>query len=75
MPTMRTLEVLSHFDTARDVLDAFAAVARDDDGRPAVVADLAGERVALGGERADGFGWTVPLPDLDHRRLAGEGVA
>jgi 8-oxo-dGTP pyrophosphatase MutT (NUDIX family) len=79
-PTMRTLTVLSHFDTARDAIDALAAVPRDELDRPAVVYDGGGERVALERDReADAagtaFGFTVPLPDLDRRALAREGVA
>jgi hypothetical protein len=39
-----------------------------------VLADFGGERVALPGDTADGFGWTVPLPDL-HPLRTREGVA
>jgi 8-oxo-dGTP pyrophosphatase MutT (NUDIX family) len=79
-PTMRTLTVLSQFETASDAIAALTSVPRDDAGRPAVVPDGGGERVALhdGAPHATaspGFGFTVPLPDLDHRALAREGVA
>jgi 8-oxo-dGTP pyrophosphatase MutT (NUDIX family) len=73
-PTMRSLTLLSHFRTTVDLLDALRRVPRDASGRPAIVGDGGGERVALHGEPAR-FGWTVPLPDLDHAALAREGVA
>jgi hypothetical protein len=38
------------------------------------VHDGGGERVALGLDSPTGFGWTVPLPDLDRRALVREGV-
>jgi hypothetical protein len=56
-------------------MDALARVARDGTGRPAVVPDGGGERVALDGDSGASFGWTVPLPDLDRHALAREGVA
>jgi 8-oxo-dGTP pyrophosphatase MutT (NUDIX family) len=77
-PTMRTLTLLSQFDTAADAIGALRNVARDEHGRPAIVADGGGERLALPGTvdlDAVTFGWTVPLPDLDHAALAREGVA
>jgi 8-oxo-dGTP pyrophosphatase MutT (NUDIX family) len=75
LPTMRTLEALARFSTASDVIGALAALEHDEAGRPAVLADFGGERVALPGDTADGFGWTVPLPDLHHPLRAREGVA
>jgi 8-oxo-dGTP pyrophosphatase MutT (NUDIX family) len=74
-PTMRTLTILTRFTSADDVIDALARVTRDDRRRPAIVADGGGERVALDGDAGTTFGWTVPLPDLDRRALAREGVA
>jgi 8-oxo-dGTP pyrophosphatase MutT (NUDIX family) len=74
-PTMRTLTILSRFGTAADVIDALVHSDRDARGRPATVADGGGERVALAGDASTSFGWTVPLPDLDRRALAREGVA
>ncbi|MDQ1520942.1 MAG: hypothetical protein QOI55_2015 [Actinomycetota bacterium] len=74
-PTMRTLSIMSRFETAREAIDALAGVAHDDAGRPEVVSDGGGERVALAGDAPGAFGWTVPLPDLDRRALAREGVA
>jgi 8-oxo-dGTP pyrophosphatase MutT (NUDIX family) len=74
-PTMRTLTILSRFATADELMDALARVARDGTGRPAVVPDGGGERVALDGDSGASFGWTVPLPDLDRHALAREGVA
>jgi 8-oxo-dGTP pyrophosphatase MutT (NUDIX family) len=74
-PTMRTLQILSRFDTADAVLGALDRVTRDEQGRPAIVGDGGGERVALDGDAKPSFGWTVPLPDLDRRALAREGVA
>ena len=76
-PTLRTLTVLSAFTRTDEALRALHAVARDDHGRPQVVNDGGGERVALAGDAGAPavFGWTVPLPDLDPRALAREGVA
>jgi 8-oxo-dGTP pyrophosphatase MutT (NUDIX family) len=76
-PTMRTLTVLSAFTRTDDALRALDGVARDERGRPSVVHDGGGERVALATDAgtATTFGWTVPLPDLDPRALAREGVA
>jgi 8-oxo-dGTP pyrophosphatase MutT (NUDIX family) len=76
-PTMRTLTVLSDFTRTDDALRALDEVARDEARRPRVVHDGGGERVALAGDVSTtaAFGWTVPLPDLDPRALAREGVA
>jgi 8-oxo-dGTP pyrophosphatase MutT (NUDIX family) len=79
-PTMRTLSVLSQFDTAVDAIDTLRHIPRDSLGRLPVVRDGGGERVHFA---TDVFapaiepehGWTVPLPDLDHAALAREGVA
>jgi 8-oxo-dGTP pyrophosphatase MutT (NUDIX family) len=74
-PTMRTLTVLSQFASAHEAIDALRSGARDTAGRPAVVHDGGGERVALATDSGRTYGWTVPLPDLDRRALAREGVA
>jgi 8-oxo-dGTP pyrophosphatase MutT (NUDIX family) len=75
LPTFRTLTALARYETAAAVIHALRAVERDPSGRPAVVADRGGERVALPGDPQDGFGWTVPLPDLHPGLRAREGVA
>ncbi len=74
-PTMRTLAILSRFSTAAEVIGALERLERDSRGRPAIVPEGGGERVALDGDANASFGWTVPLPDLDRRALAREGVA
>jgi 8-oxo-dGTP pyrophosphatase MutT (NUDIX family) len=74
-PTMRTLSILSRFETAREAIATLGDVARDAAGRPEIVSDGGGERVALAGDAPAKFGWTAPLPDLDRRALAREGVA
>jgi 8-oxo-dGTP pyrophosphatase MutT (NUDIX family) len=74
LPTLRALTVLDRFTHAHDVVRAVRGVAHDASGRPEVVPDAGGERLRLAGDARGGFGWTVPLPDLDFR-AAREGVA
>jgi 8-oxo-dGTP pyrophosphatase MutT (NUDIX family) len=79
-PTMRTLTVLSQFDTAVDAIDTLREIPRDELGRPPVIGDGGGERVhfatdAYARSTEPEYGWTVPLPDLDRAALLREGVA
>jgi 8-oxo-dGTP pyrophosphatase MutT (NUDIX family) len=79
-PTMRSLTVISQFDTAVDAIDTLRHIPRDDHGRLPVIRDGGGERVHFASdvyapEAASEYGWTVPLPDLDRAALIREGVA
>jgi 8-oxo-dGTP pyrophosphatase MutT (NUDIX family) len=67
-PTMRSLDVLTRFASAADLLAALDGVPHDDAGRVAVVGDATGERVLLpGDDPGHAFRWTHPLPDIDAR--------
>jgi 8-oxo-dGTP pyrophosphatase MutT (NUDIX family) len=68
LPTQRSLEVLARFPTTDALFDALDAVPRDAAGRPQVIPDVSGERVALlEDDPLRGTSWTIPLPDLHHR--------
>jgi 8-oxo-dGTP pyrophosphatase MutT (NUDIX family) len=68
-PTLRSLLALARFETTRELFDALEAVPHDGAGRPLVVSEGSGERVALpGDELHDAYAsWTIPLPDFDWR--------
>ncbi len=75
-PTEMSLRALARYERARELFADLDAVARDPSGRPRVVSDGTGERVALPHDagRATGH-WTIPLPDISwraERALAGE---
>jgi len=68
-PTEMSLRVLSRYATARDVLADLDGVARDANGRPAVIGEGNGERVALPHDAGrPTIPWTIPLPDISFRR-------
>jgi 8-oxo-dGTP pyrophosphatase MutT (NUDIX family) len=68
-PTEMSLRVLSRYVTAREVLADLDGVARDAGGRPAVIGEGNGERVALPHDAGrPTISWTIPLPDISFRR-------
>jgi len=67
-PTEMSLRALSRYETSRDLLWDLDAVSRDGDGRPAVVSEGTGERVALPADADRPVKrWTIPLPDISFR--------
>jgi 8-oxo-dGTP pyrophosphatase MutT (NUDIX family) len=71
-PTEMSLRALSQYDTSRALLDDLDAVARDANGRPVVVSEGAGQRVALPHDaNLPITEWTNPLPDISSRHERG----
>ena len=67
-PTEMSLRALARYDRSDALLRDIAAVPRDAQGRPEVVADGTGERIALPGDAGRACGrWTIPLPDISYR--------
>jgi 8-oxo-dGTP pyrophosphatase MutT (NUDIX family) len=67
-PTEMSLRALSRYERSRDLLWDLDAVSRDERGRPAVVSEGTGERVALPQDSGQPAGhWTIPLPDISFR--------
>jgi 8-oxo-dGTP pyrophosphatase MutT (NUDIX family) len=67
-PTETSLRALARYTRAADLFEDLDAVARDARGRPQVVTDGTGERVALAGDTGGATGhWTIPLPDISFR--------
>jgi 8-oxo-dGTP pyrophosphatase MutT (NUDIX family) len=67
-PTEMSLRALSHYERSRDLLSDLDAVRRDAHGRPEVVSDGNGERVALPHDLGrPTMHWTIPLPDISYR--------
>jgi 8-oxo-dGTP pyrophosphatase MutT (NUDIX family) len=79
LPTVRSLEALARYPTVETLFAALDSVPREDVHRPLVIADAAGERVAMpGDDLTRARTWTIPLPDIDIRSeagLAAEGVS
>ena len=72
-PTEMSLLALSRYEHSRDVLSDLDAVPRDARGRPEVVRDGTGERVALPHDTGrPTMPWTIPLPDISFRHERGE---
>jgi len=68
LPTERSLRALAHYPHVADLFCDLDAVTRDAHGRPQVVTDGTGERVALAGDTGASTGhWTIPLPDISFR--------
>jgi 8-oxo-dGTP pyrophosphatase MutT (NUDIX family) len=71
-PTEMSLRALSHYDHSRELLADLDAVATDADGRPVVVGEGTGERVALPPDAGrPTTSWTIPLPDISFRLSEG----
>jgi 8-oxo-dGTP pyrophosphatase MutT (NUDIX family) len=67
-PTEMSLRALSRYEHSRDLLSDLDAVPRDAHGRPEVVSDGTGERVALPHDAGrPTMRWTIPLPDISFR--------
>jgi|SoiMethySBSTD1v2_1073268.scaffolds.fasta_scaffold782495_2 8-oxo-dGTP pyrophosphatase MutT (NUDIX family) len=67
-PTEMSLRALSHYTHSRELLADLDAVRRDADGRPEVVSEGTGERVALPQDVGrPTTSWTIPLPDISFR--------
>jgi 8-oxo-dGTP pyrophosphatase MutT (NUDIX family) len=66
-PTLRTLQVLAPYPTARALLVDIDRAPRDEHG-PLVLRDSNGERIVLpDDDPRDAVRWTIPLPDINHR--------
>jgi 8-oxo-dGTP pyrophosphatase MutT (NUDIX family) len=67
-PTEMSLRALSHYEHSRELLSDLDSVPRDENGRPEVVSDGTGERVALPHDVGrPTMHWTIPLPDISSR--------
>ena len=74
-PTEMSLRALSRYDHSRELLADLDAVPRDASGRPEVVSDGTGERVALPHDTGrPTTPWTIPLPDISSRRSERRGM-
>lgn len=75
-PTEMSLRALAHYERANDLLRDLDAVPRDPRGRPSVVSEGTGERVALPRDAArPTTHWTIPLPEITVQRERDEAAS